>query len=134
MSPEEFKKQFRHLLDDFPYWFFLNYGKCVHCDSSIEVIMPDNGRFKFFIYKNDQLVLMTIDHIVPTSVGGTDAIVNLQPLCELCNSTKGNQSESLFYKNFDSNIPADFFYQIRRHREDKKMKDFYPDWKPYYGL
>ena len=35
---------------------------------------------------------LTIDHINPCSRGGTDAIENLQLLCNHCNSVKGNQT------------------------------------------
>lgn len=43
-------------------------GCCVHCGSS------------------DRL---TRDHIVPLSRGGTDHILNIQPLCRPCNAKKG---------------------------------------------
>lgn len=36
-------------------------------------------------------VPLTRDHVVPLSKGGTDFASNLQPLCERCNSAKGDQ-------------------------------------------
>lgn len=49
--------------------FFGRY-RCVHC-----------GRW---FVKED----IDIDHIIPKKYGGTDALVNLQPLCKHCNRSK----------------------------------------------
>jgi 5-methylcytosine-specific restriction endonuclease McrA len=34
-------------------------------------------------------VKLTLDHVVPLKVGGTNSIENAQPLCQSCNSSKG---------------------------------------------
>jgi 5-methylcytosine-specific restriction endonuclease McrA len=51
--------------------FFNN--KCVSC----------NGLYQKWIEK---------DHIIPISIGGSDSINNLQPLCQFCNQSKSNKS------------------------------------------
>jgi 5-methylcytosine-specific restriction endonuclease McrA len=43
-------------------------GRCLRCGSSENI---------------------TVDHVVPLSLGGSNAIGNIQPLCEGCNGEKG---------------------------------------------
>lgn len=39
----------------------------------------------------DEFELMTIDHIVPKSKGGSNLIENLQPMCNTCNAQKADK-------------------------------------------
>lgn len=41
--------------------------------------------------KNGGIYMMTQDHILPRSRGGSDRIENLQTMCDSCNAKKGNK-------------------------------------------
>lgn len=51
-------------------------------------------------YEHNKLPTMEIDHIIPISRGGSDAIENLQSLCRTCNMIKGNKIPSYVKKNY----------------------------------
>lgn len=45
------------------------------------------GHYCLMCGKSD--IPLTVDHIIPISLGGTNNIDNIQPLCQICNSQKG---------------------------------------------
>jgi len=47
---------------------------------------------------SDDLIIMTLDHIVPKSKGGSDKAHNLQPLCYTCNKNKKDMPNEEFMK------------------------------------
>lgn len=51
-----------------------------------------HGVFHLNLYAIDdgEEVMMTSDHIIPKSKGGSNAVVNRQPMCIKCNGKKGN--------------------------------------------
>lgn len=50
----------------------------------------DRGGGKHWDVYTSDLFPLTIDHIVPKSLGGSNHIDNLQPMCSACNTAKGN--------------------------------------------
>lgn len=47
----------------------------------------------------------TADHIIPSSKGGSDLPRNLLASCMECNTTRGNRSAFLYYKEKKSSVP-----------------------------
>jgi 5-methylcytosine-specific restriction endonuclease McrA len=55
---------------------------------------PKSYHFNLYgIDKNGNEVMLTKDHIIPKSCGGTDNIENYQTMCVICNQKKGNRME-----------------------------------------
>lgn len=89
---------------------FKENSSCVCCGITGSVVLlqrsteDENPHFNFYAkrmlcsYKietaveNDELVLMTKDHIQPASKGGSDGLKNLQTMCKDCNGLKGGWS------------------------------------------
>lgn len=54
--------------------------------------------------------IMTLDHINPLSMGGSDSVDNLQCTCKTCNNFKGN----ILPDNFMEGIVRIFMYQMEK--------------------
>ena len=71
-------------------------GHCAYCGTRLSPLnwgKPPRG-------KGDD---MTIDHIVPTSKGGSNTLENAIPSCHLCNGQKADRSVEEF-RSFIENI------------------------------
>jgi hypothetical protein len=84
------------------YNLFRNKGvKCTYCGREGKVFILEKSHksdisphFNLYaIEPNGSLVLMTRDHIIPKSRGGSSIHTNLQPLCCKCNCKKDNKLE-----------------------------------------
>lgn len=62
------------------YWY-----RCAHCGKWCGRPGSDNISIK----ESDR---MEVDHIRPWSMGGSDEMYNLQPLCRPCNRSKSNSN------------------------------------------
>lgn len=73
---------------------FHNKGcECVVCGTKgVHLIrgLAPNGGIHIDLYTED-FRLMTIDHIIPKSKGGSNNLDNLDPMCEKCNTKKGDK-------------------------------------------
>lgn len=80
--------------------FFTNGCKCVKCGIEGKYFAKEK-HFKdrsyhlnlYAVDENGNEVLMTKDHILPHSKGGSDDISNYQTMCEPCNKAKGSKIE-----------------------------------------
>lgn len=80
--------------------FFTKGCKCVVCGIEGKYFAKErhlqDKTYHLNLYAvndNGEEVLMTKDHIIPRSKGGTDDISNYQTMCKLCNEAKGNKIE-----------------------------------------
>ena len=82
--------------------FYYKGTECVnpYCDRKGIYLIKAYDRYKKIhvdVYTKD-FILMTVDHILPKSKGGTYDLKNLDPMCSKCNSRKGNIIDYKFEK------------------------------------
>lgn len=73
--------------------FYQKGCKCVECGiegTKLALGKAKRGGGLHIDVYTDDFYPLTVDHIVPKSKGGSDDIENLQPMCCLCNWSKGN--------------------------------------------
>jgi 5-methylcytosine-specific restriction endonuclease McrA len=106
------------------YFLFRENNRCVCCgivgnkvylEKSPNDVSP---HFNLYGERDNQLILLTKDHIKPKSLGGKDKHSNYQTMCSICNSLKGHANISVHNLSklrsiYDKNRGAD-----KRHLHD----------------
>jgi hypothetical protein len=96
------------------YQLFKQKGvTCVHCGREGKIFILEKSHERdvsphFNLYainnENGTFILMTKDHIIPKSKGGSLGLENLQVLCCKCNCKKGNKLEEELQQNANSTV------------------------------
>lgn len=111
-------KQFNYILKSFVG------AKCDHNGSRHGNKGKIKGVKRIAVFKRDKNICqccgqteeLTIDHIVPKSVGGSNKAVNLQTLCRICNTLKG--TKIINYTNTQNSIRHSNSFKLRLKRNE----------------
>lgn len=82
-------KNHRRLRVFHEYGFKCYSANCLKEGTYLIKAMNHSGGIHIDLYTKE-FELMTIDHIIPKSKGGTNDIENLRPMCNTCNLKKGD--------------------------------------------
>ena len=95
---------------------------CEVCGQKAEFIYKRHGSngFNYGYVSKDGLDYLTLDHLIPRCIGGTNAIKNMQVMCQKCNGLKGSsivEKDIVSYFNKNGNcgryIKTDHFYLLQ---------------------
>jgi 5-methylcytosine-specific restriction endonuclease McrA len=88
--------------------------RCLYCQKHINEMKPAIPS-----------VSLTLDHLVPTELGGTNEARNLVTACKTCNSIKSNRTLKQFLLFLESNghDPEEVKNRVRRHTR-RKLKNY----------
>ena len=94
--PPLFDNSIRHVGVSPRRIIFLTQTHCVFCGEKLDhfryymSVRPNCVEYHLVGVTKDLRVL-TIDHIIPKSLGGPNSLKNYQLACEVCNNVKGNK-------------------------------------------
>ena len=82
------------------FYVFRRNLSCVCCGIKANTLMlelgkKNNSHLNLYAESNEELILMTLDHVHPKSKGGNNDMSNLQTMCTQCNTLKSHSNISL---------------------------------------
>jgi len=85
----------------------------------------ETPHLNLFAIKDGHGVLMTVDHIIPKSMGGPRRLFNLQTMCHICNEKKANTIELKYLTAWTARFLR---YNVKRkyHPEDINWERYLP--------
>lgn len=119
------------------YHVFKSNKSCVSCGLQGKYMILDINpgdmcpHFNFYAEENGRLVLMTKDHIIAKSKGGTNDLSNFQTCCAICNNLKADYDLSYekvkelrkIYKNDDKLPKKELRDLLNKTRESMVPKN-----------
>lgn len=94
---------------------------CDRVGTRLIVTKKNDGSYHADVYTHD-LVMMTIDHVIPLSMNGSDKTTNKVPMCQKCNEMKGN-------KFIGTTFPKDFNHEDAK--DSKNIKRYKKRWRKF---
>ncbi len=80
-------------------------GKCLHCNAYLWVGLD-----------GEPISRATIEHILPKTAGGTDALTNLALACARCNQGKGTRHDPRYHRDARARELVERLLSRRRER------------------
>lgn len=101
--------------------FALHGCKCDFCglEGTKIILSEDAGKglhLDLFAEVDGRYVLMNRDHILPASKGGKNTVWNMRPLCQPCNTKRGNKFTSEDKALVEYRVRLKMFYERLRRR------------------
>lgn len=90
---------------------------CTNIGERVVRSIDSQGGVHWDLFTSD-MILMTVDHIHPKSRGGRNELANYQPMCQVCNSLKGNRLITL--ETLSDMIKHPEMYVSKRQQKKKK--------------